>query len=151
MALGLITIGGRVGWSFKADGAFWALVLIGLGAAVLWLRTRDVIAGAPARRPPPAAHVAAPGPTEPVAAPNRRAGSGDSAGCRAPRSYLGAVTWSLLLVLAGVAWLLDASGAVEVDLGVVFALALALVGTALVVSAWFGTRAASSRWASRWS
>jgi hypothetical protein len=56
----------------------------------------------------------------------------------AARSYLGAVTWSLLLVLAGTAWLLDASGALEVDLGVVLALALALVGTALLVSAWFG-------------
>ena len=55
-----------------------------------------------------------------------------------PRSYLGAVTWSALLILAGGAWLFEAAGAVDVDLGVVFALALALVGIALVASAWFG-------------
>ncbi len=41
-------------------------------------------------------------------------------------------------MLTGVAWLLDASGVVDVDLRVVVALGLALVGVALVVSAWFG-------------
>ena len=41
-------------------------------------------------------------------------------------------------MLAGSAWLLDAAGAVDVDLGVMFALALGLVGAALVVSAWVG-------------
>jgi hypothetical protein len=51
---------------------------------------------------------------------------------------LGAITWSSLLVLAGAAWLVDAAGVADVDLGVVFALALALVGAALVVSTWFG-------------
>ena len=42
VAVGLLAVGGRLGWSFKGDGAFWPLVLIALGAAVLWLRTRDV-------------------------------------------------------------------------------------------------------------
>src|SRR5439155_953860 len=40
VALGLLAIGGRLGWSFRGDGAFWPLVLIGLGAAVVvraWL------------------------------------------------------------------------------------------------------------------
>jgi hypothetical protein len=55
-----------------------------------------------------------------------------------PRSYLGAVTVSALLVLVGVAWVLGASDLWDVDLGVVAALALALVGAALVASAWFG-------------
>ena len=41
-------------------------------------------------------------------------------------------------MLAGGAWLLDLSGAVDVDLGTVFALALAVVGIALVTSAWYG-------------
>src|SRR3954454_21028983 len=40
VALGLIAIGGRVGWTFGADGVFWPLTLIALGGAVLWLRTR---------------------------------------------------------------------------------------------------------------
>jgi predicted membrane protein len=43
-----------------------------------------------------------------------------------------------LLVLAGTAWLLDATGAVDVDLGVVVASALTLVGIVLLVSAWYG-------------
>ena len=53
VALGLLAIGGRLGWSFGGDGAFWPLVLIGLGAAVLWLRTRDAAhePPAPARAP----------------------------------------------------------------------------------------------------
>jgi len=42
VALGLLAIGGRVGLTFRAGGAFWPLALIALGAAVLWLRTRDV-------------------------------------------------------------------------------------------------------------
>jgi hypothetical protein len=45
---------------------------------------------------------------------------------------------SALLVLVGVAWLLDVTGVVEPDLGVVIASALVLVGAVLVVSAWFG-------------
>src|SRR5437763_14370169 len=56
----------------------------------------------------------------------------------APRSYLGAVTTSLVLVLVGSAWVLDASGAIDLDLGVLAALTLALVGAALVISAWWG-------------
>jgi len=41
VALGLLTIGGRLGWTIRGNGAFWPVLLIGLGAAVLWLRTRD--------------------------------------------------------------------------------------------------------------
>jgi predicted membrane protein len=55
-----------------------------------------------------------------------------------PRSPLAAITVSALLVLVGTAWLLDATGAVDVDLGVVAASALALIGLALLVSAWYG-------------
>jgi len=160
VALGLLTIGFRPGWTIRGDGAFWPLVLIALGATVLWLRTRDAHGegspspGTPAPPPapaPPDPSTTTPRPTEPSTAIALRseAPTAPSTGPASPaaptippesrpRSYLGAVTWSLLLVLAGGAWLLDAAGAVDLDLGVVLALALAVVGAALVVSAWWG-------------
>jgi phage shock protein PspC (stress-responsive transcriptional regulator) len=162
VALGLLTLGGRLGWTIRGDGAFWPVLLIGLGAAVLWLRTRDAhddqgpAAGAPASTAPsatarmPALPMASTRPTVPTGETERGAetvtepptGPASSAPSPTPaprpRSYLGPVTWSLLLVLAGAAWLLDAAGAVEVDVGVLLALALVVVGGALVVSAWWG-------------
>jgi hypothetical protein len=51
---------------------------------------------------------------------------------------LGAVALSGLLVLVGTAWVLDASDVVALDLDVVAALALLLVGATLLVSAWYG-------------
>ena len=69
VALGLLTIGGRLGWTIRGDGAFWPVLLIALGAAVLWLRTRDTqdergpAPGAPA---PPAPPATAPLPTVPT-------------------------------------------------------------------------------------
>jgi phage shock protein PspC (stress-responsive transcriptional regulator) len=143
VALGLVAVGGRLGWSFSGDGAFWPLVLIGLGVAVLWLRSRDDGAAPPPPGPPPAqppgdarpdAATAAlpalvdeptPVPTTPPRPPR-------------PRSRLGTLAVSALLLLVGTAWVLDASGTVDLDLGVVAALALLLVGAALVVSAWCG-------------
>ncbi len=142
VALGLLTIGGRLGWTIGGDGAFWPVLLIALGAAVLWLRTRDTQeerGPAPGVPAPPTAGTE-PGveaPTAPLTAHASPAASPPPAAPR-PRSYLGAVTWSLLLVLAGGAWLLDTAGAVDLDVGVVLALALAVVGGALVVSAWWG-------------
>ena len=158
VALGLLAIGGRLGWSFRGDGAFWPLVLIALGAAVLWLRTRDATHEPPPVDPPAPAPAPAPAdaPTHPATVatvarvgssaetlpvprvPTPAPSAGEPKRAR-PRSALGAITWSSLLVLAGVAWLLDTSGVVDVDLGVVVALALALVGAALVVSAWLGS------------
>jgi hypothetical protein len=141
VAVGLLAIGGRVGWRIGGDGAFWPLVLIGLGGAVLWLRARDRadddVTIAPSPPPPPVPTVAdateSMTTTRPPASPTP-----SLAPARRERSYLGAVMWSALLVFAGTAWLLDASGAVDVDLGVAVALGLAVVGVALVVSAWFG-------------
>jgi hypothetical protein len=181
VALGLLIVPGRFGFSYHGDGIFWPVALIALGAAVLWLRTRAADApradpppergpgatgggggpddpgpppGSPdapappgpgavallalpaaaAGPPPPPDPVAPTGPAEPTArseavAPSPRA---------VPRSPLAAVTVSALLVLVGTAWLLDAIGAVDVDLGVVAASALTLLGIALLVSAWYG-------------
>jgi phage shock protein PspC (stress-responsive transcriptional regulator) len=139
VALGLLVIGGRLGWSFEGGGAFWPLVLIGLGGAVLWLRTRDVAHEVAPAQPVPGAP-APPTPTRPMTEAPTAVETGPLAAPSSPRqrSYLGAVTWSSLLILAGCAWLLEASDAVDVDIGVMFALALAVVGGALLVSAWYG-------------
>jgi hypothetical protein len=51
---------------------------------------------------------------------------------------LGRMTWSVVLIVAGAAWLIDLTGAASVDLGLVVALELALVGIALLVGAFFG-------------
>lgn len=48
------------------------------------------------------------------------------------------MTLSALLILAGAAWLVDLTGIANVDVAVVFALALAVVGIALLASAWYG-------------
>ena len=55
-----------------------------------------------------------------------------------PKSYLVAITLSALLILAGGAWLIDLSGIADVDVAIVFALALTVIGIALLASAWFG-------------
>src|SRR5262245_16747731 len=41
VAVGLATIPNGFGFGWSLDGAFWPLALVTLGAAVLWLRTRD--------------------------------------------------------------------------------------------------------------
>lgn len=51
---------------------------------------------------------------------------------------LGRLAWSVMLIVAGGAWLLDVVGAVNVDGRFVLALELAVVGAALLVGAWFG-------------
>jgi len=57
---------------------------------------------------------------------------------RRERSMLGRLAWSVMLVVAGSAWLLDVIGAVDVDGRFVLALELAVVGVALLVGAWLG-------------
>lgn len=157
VVLGLLTVGARLGWSFRGDGPFWPLVLIGLGAAVLWLRSRDDRDGAPPAPPSPPSTPSVPPsdgteprPTEPHPTEQARTvptALGAPAPAPAPvrpptpprpRSFLGALTVSALLVLVGAAWVLESLDVVTLDLGVVAALALLVVGIALLVSAWFG-------------
>jgi phage shock protein PspC (stress-responsive transcriptional regulator) len=57
---------------------------------------------------------------------------------RRPRPFLGPLTFSVLLIGAGVASLLEATGAVDVNLAIVLAIGTCIVGAALVVSAWVG-------------
>jgi hypothetical protein len=57
---------------------------------------------------------------------------------RRERSMLGRLAWSAVLIFAGVAWLIDITGAAVVDARFVFAIELALVGIALLVGAFFG-------------
>ena len=121
VALGLVAVGGRIGWSVRGDGIFWPLVLIGLGAAVLVLRARDAAQGPPDPPTDPPTDPEPPGgPTAPMTAtvPATDPGTAPMTGPvpaaaahpERPKSYLGALTWSALLVLVGGAWLLDAAG-----------------------------------------
>ena len=57
---------------------------------------------------------------------------------RRPRPFLGPLTFSALLIGAGVTSLLQATGAIDVNLTVAFAIATCFVGAVLVLSAWFG-------------
>jgi phage shock protein PspC (stress-responsive transcriptional regulator) len=57
---------------------------------------------------------------------------------RRERSMLGRFTWSALLIVAGGAWLIDLTGLASIDVRVAFAVALGVVGVALLVGAWFG-------------
>lgn len=57
---------------------------------------------------------------------------------RRERSMLGRFTWSALLIVAGAAWLLDLTGAAAVDVRLVLAIELAIVGVALLAGAWYG-------------
>lgn len=57
---------------------------------------------------------------------------------RRERSMLGRLTWSALLIVAGVAWLTDLAGAAAVDARFILAVELGIVGVALLVGTWFG-------------
>jgi predicted membrane protein len=57
---------------------------------------------------------------------------------RRERSMLGRFTWSAVLIVAGVAWLIDLLGVATVDARFILAIELALVGVALLVGAFFG-------------
>ena len=96
---------------------------------------------------PPSAVYATPAPPPPTAAgpewwvasppgpPPPAAGSVSSAKRRRGRSLFGSLTVAALFVYAGAAVMLDRLDAVDMDIGVFFAIALAITGTGLLVSA----------------
>ena len=151
VALGLLAVGGRLGWSFGGDGAFWPLVLIGLGAAVLWLRTRDHARSTARRTTGPTVRRRRPGrrghastrPTPVTAADPDPADAGRDVRDRRPRHPDRGRTWvrsrgacsSCSPAARGCstppAWSTWTSACCSRSRS-------ALVGAALVVSAWFG-------------
>ena len=143
---------------------YLALILIAAGVAlVLWPGPAGRHKPAPARPPAPAASppssvyatpasppssvYATPAPPPPTAAgpewsvasppgpPPPAAGSVSSAKRRRGRSPFGSLTVAALFVYAGAAVMLDRLDAVDMDIGVFFAIALAITGTGLLVSA----------------
>ena len=130
-------------------GGVGVLVLLGLG---LWLWTRHddrplaapPAPPAPPPPPPPAAAFSPPVPPAPSAPPF----TGDTTEVLPPwtppprrkreRSRLFALTFSVMLLTAGVLATIEASNAADVSAGVVFASLLTVVGAGLVAGAWIG-------------
>ena len=90
--------------------------------------------------PPSAWTQTAPWPTAPSRRPRRHAARRDWRDWRErrPRSFLTPVTLSILLIGAGIASLLQATGALDVNVTVALAIATCVVGAALVVAAFAG-------------
>ncbi|HEY5172377.1 MAG TPA: PspC domain-containing protein, partial [Acidimicrobiia bacterium] len=87
--------------------------------------------------PPSAWNQTATWPTAPSARARRRATRLDRH-ARRPRPFLTPLTLSILLIGAGIASLLQATGALDVNLTVVLAIATCVVGAALVTAAFVG-------------
>jgi phage shock protein PspC (stress-responsive transcriptional regulator)/predicted membrane protein len=92
---------------------------------------------APPAVPPSAWTQTAPWPSPPSARARRRASRYERRAQR-PRPFLTPLTLSVLLIGAGIASLLQATGALDVNLTVVLAIATCVVGVALVTAAFFG-------------
>ena len=159
IGLGLLITATLSGELFKAFINVWtiapylALILIAAGVAlVLWPGPAGRHKPAPARPPapaasPPSSAYATPAPPPPTAAgpewsvasppgpPPPAAGSVPSAKRRHGRSLFGSLTVAALFVYAGAAVMLDRLDAVDMYIGVFFAIALAITGTGLLVSA----------------
>jgi predicted membrane protein len=87
--------------------------------------------------PPTAWTQSAPWPAAPSSRARRRASRYERRTQR-PRSFLTPLTLSVLLIGAGLASLLQATGALDVNLTVVLAIGTGIVGVALIVGAFFG-------------
>ena len=159
IGLGLLITANLSGELFKAFINVWtiapylALILIAAGVAlVLWPGPAGRHKPAPARPPtpaasPPSSAYATPAPPPPTAAgpewsvasppgpPPPAAGSVSSAKRRRGRSPFGSLTVAALFVYAGAAVMLDRLDAVDMDIGVFFAIALAITGVGLLASA----------------
>jgi len=177
LAVGAIVVLDRLG-DHGGGGRFGGLVLLGVGAAVLWSRRGRSTALPPSPpvppsppspppppwAPPPPLPLSAPGgpptsevptsevptsevPTSEVPTPlpptSAATDPGDTATAvlasgRPLDAVLVAVTFSVLAILAGVLALLAATGTADVPVAVGLALALLVVGAALVVGGWRG-------------
>ena len=159
IVLGLLITANLSGELFDVFVNVWsiapylALILIAAGVAlVLWPGPAGRHKPAPARPPAPAASppssayatAAPPPPTaagpewsvaSPPGPPPPAAGSVSSAKRRRGRSPFGSLTVAALFVYAGAAVMLDRLDAVDMDIGVFFAIALAITGTGLLASA----------------
>ncbi len=158
IVLGLLITANLSGELFDVFVNVWsiapylALILIAAGVTlVLWPGPAGRHKPTPARPPapaasPPSSAYATPAPPPPTAAgpewsvasppgpPPPAAGSVSSAKRRRGRSLFGSLTVAALLVYAGAAVMLDRLDAVDMDIGVFFAIALAITGTGLLVS-----------------
>ena len=159
IVLGLLITASLSGELFDVFVNVWsiapylALILIAAGVAlVLWPGPAGRHKPAPARPPapaasPPSSAYATPAPPPPTAAgpewsvasppgpPPPAAGSVSPVKRRRGRSPFGSLTVAALFVYAGAAVMLDRLDAVDMDIGVFFAIALAITGTGLLVSA----------------
>ena len=166
LGIGLLVTLGRFG--FWVDEQFvWAVGLIGIGGAVLWLRSRDRgTTPEPGAVPPPVPAPPVPPPV-PVPPTAPRWGAGPlppvppRAGVpprgpddpsapwtrpvpRAPRppkrppSTLGILGFCLLLIGGGVVLGLASSDVIEVSAAAVFGGAVAFIGVTLIIGAWWG-------------
>ncbi len=104
-------------------------------------RGTDTTATQPLLVPPSAWSKHAPWPSVPPAPSARRASSRlplRATRAQRPRSFLTPLTLSVLLIGGGIASLLQATGALDVNLTVVLAIGTGVVGAALVTAAFFG-------------
>ena len=164
IGIGLLITANLSGELFKTFINVWtiapylALILIAAGVAlVLWPGPIGRSKPTPAPSPPPSApsppapspSTAAGGPEWAAASPTGSewaaaspAGSAPSPSApvrRRGRTMIGYLTVAVLLVYTGGAMVLDRLDAVEVDIGVYFAIALAITGVGLLVSAYFAS------------
>ena len=126
---------------------YLALVLIAVGVAlVVWPGSTSRHKPTPARpptpppaAPPPSSAYATTAPTPPTAAgpewPPPAGAAAPPPKRRRGRSLVGSLTVAALLVYTGGAVVLDRVDAIEVDIGVYFAIAVAITGAGLLASA----------------
>ena len=152
IGIGLLITANLSGELFKTFINVWtiapylALILIAAGVAlVLWPGPTGRSKPTPAPSPPPSA------PSPPAPPPSTAAAGGPEWAAASPagsvpppgvpvrrrgRTMIGYLTVAILLVYTGGAMVLDRLDAVEVDIGVYFAIALAITGVGLLVSAY---------------
>lgn len=157
--LAIVAVG--VGVGFVADSWFGITVLVVAVAIGAVLLTRRPVAPAgppaPSQPPTPAAAAGYGAPTPPADSPYDAPAAWEPTWAsapptsvpaapppgpeptqrRSPRSYLGAVTVFAALAATGILGIIDVNGA-DLTLSTYLAAALAVVGTGLVVGAWFG-------------